>query len=291
MRRNLVLARVGRRSLHPFWLEGGRHRDWDLRLVPFQDMPPQDPEEVVLGDVVPGPKWAGLRELLTTWDGWREYEHVWMPDDDLLMGHETITRMFELADALGFGLWAPALHETSYFAHFDTIVNRRFTARATGFVEIMAPGFRRETLEQLLPTLDRTPTGWGWGLDSLWPKLLGYEGVGVIDATPVLHTRPVGAMRDEELGRAVRAESDAIFAEFGCHQVHTTFRGFGPDLAPLDLTPDELLLALVDGWRPLIDRDPRLLAWIADFQRPAAGWPGYPVEGTPSGPEAHRARA
>lgn len=284
MRRHLVLARVGRNSLHTFWLDPGRERDWDLRLVPFQEMPEQDPEQLVLGDMIPGPKWAGLRELLTTWDGWREYEYVWLPDDDIHTTQETISAMFALAGELGFDLFAPALHETSYYAHFDTMVNRRFAARATGFVEIMAPGFRSETLARLLPTLDRTPTGWGWGLDSLWPKLLGYERMGVLDATPVLHTRPVGAMRDPDLARRVRAESDAIFAQDDCSQVHTTFRGFGPGGAPLELSDEALLLELADGWRYLIDRDPRVLTWLAEYQRPAGGWTAYPVEGTPAGP-------
>ena len=45
---------------------------------------------------------------------------------------------------------------------------------------------------------------------SRWPKLLDYQNVGIIDCTPVTHTRPVGVMRDLELARAVHAESDAI---------------------------------------------------------------------------------
>ncbi len=60
-----------------------------------------------------------------------------------------------------------------------------------------------------------------------------------------------------------------------------TFWAFGPDLRPLDLTPDELLVELLDGWRYLIERDRRLLAWITAFQRPHFTWPKYPVEGTP----------
>jgi hypothetical protein len=282
--RGLVLARVGRRSLHRLWLDRARPRKWDLRLVPFQELEPQDDVDCVVGDVIPGPKWTGLRELLNSWDGWREYDHVWMPDDDIYTEQDTITRLFEAGETLGFDLFAPALHEMSYFAHFSTMANRRFFARAVGFVEIMAPAFTRDALERLLPTLDETPTGWGWGLDSLWPKLLGHDRCGIIDGTPVLHTRPVGEMRDADLGRRVRAESDAIFAKYDCQQVHTTFGGYGPDLAPLELEPERLCAELVDGWRYLIERDPRLLSWIVEYQRPSGGWPAYPVAGTPSGP-------
>jgi hypothetical protein len=281
MSRDLVLARVGRNSLHHCWTERGRERDWDLMLVPYQDIDAQDPAECAVSDVIPGPKWSGLRELLQRWDGWRGYDHVWMPDDDIFATHDTIDRMFRIARTLRLDLFAPALHESSFYAHFDTMVNRRFHGRRVGFVEIMMPGFSRAALERLLPTLDLSQTGWGWGLDSLWPQLLEHRGVAILDATPVIHTRPVGQMRDADLAARVRAESDAIFAQHGCRQVHATFEAFGADLAPLPLAPEELLRDLIDGYGYLIERDPRVLAWISEAQRPDSGWPAYPIEGTP----------
>jgi hypothetical protein len=279
--KNLVLARVGPNSLHQCWIDRGAPRAWDLHLLPYQPIPEQPPECLV-HDVIPGPKWSGLRELLNGWDGWRDYDYVWLPDDDVYANQTTITRMFEVARTLDLELFAPALHETSFFAHFDTMVNRRFHARSVGFVEIMIPGFSRRALELLLPTLDLTKTGWGWGLDSVWPKLLDYEKVGLIDETAVIHTRPVGQMRDLELAARVHAESDEIFAAYDCRQVHTTFGAFGADLQPLDLTPEQLLVELVKGWDYLIERDARVLAWIMAFQAPRTPWPEYPVAGTPS---------
>ncbi len=278
--RDLVLARAGARSLHPQWLDGDAPRDWDLVVVPYQELPAQ-PAGVHVTDVVPGPKWTGLREVLNRWDGWRAYDHVWLPDDDLLTDQATITAMFAGAQAAGLDLFAPALHEDSYYAHYSTMVNRRFHGRRVGFVEIMMPGFSRPALEELLWTLDLTETGWGWGLDSLWPELLGHRNVGILDATPVLHTRPVGQLRDADLERRVLGESDRILAEHGCGQVHTTFDGLGPGLEPLGLEGPELLAELVAGWQYLIDRDARVLAWIAEFQRSHFGCPAYPVAGTP----------
>jgi hypothetical protein len=235
----------------------------------------------VVEDVIPGPKWTGLRQVLNDWDGWREYDHVWLPDDDLFATQAAIERTFEIAAVLGLDLFAPALHETSSYAHFDTMRNERVAARRTGFVEIMMPGFSTAALERLLPTLDLTVTGWGWGLDSVWPKLLDYENVGIVDEVAVIHTRPVGQMRDAELGRRVHAESDAILAEYDCAQVHATFAAYGRDLQPLDLTPERLLSELAAGWGYLIERDPRVLSWLVDFQRPHFRWADYPIEGTP----------
>jgi hypothetical protein len=287
-RRNLVLARCGAGSLHQGWTDPGRPRSWDLRLVPYEPLPEALRSGCDVGDVIPGPKWTGIREHLRAWDGWRAYDHVWMPDDDIAVGPDAIDRLFEVAAGAGLELFAPALDERSHFAHFDTVRNPSFFGRWVGFVEIMVPGFSRGALERLLPTLDLTETGWGWGLDSVWPKLLGYRNVGIVDAVTVTHTRAVGELRDPQLRRRVHEESDRLLAAHDCEQVHTTFAAFGEDLAPLDLAPERLLADLVEGARPLIDRDPRVLAWIMEFQRPHFRWPAYPVAGTPSPPTAGR---
>lgn len=278
----LVLARVGSQSLHRCWINAGMLRSWDLVLVPYQRIPPQTDLDCKVHDVVPGPKWSGVRQVLKEWDGWRDYDYVWFPDDDIYADQSTITRMFEVAGAVGLDLFAPALHETSFYAHFITMENRRFFGRWVGFVEIMVPGFSRRALETLLPTLDLTTTGWGWGLDSVWPKLLNYENVGIIDATPVIHTRAVGVMRDAELLGRVHEESDRLLAQYDCRQEHTTFGAFGRDLKDLQLSPERLLVELVAGAQYLIERDPRVLAWIGEYQRQHFLPPEYPVAGTPS---------
>ena len=281
-RSNLVIARAGRGSLHPAWLTPSQPRNWDLMLCPYQPLPPQDTADITVGEVRPGPKWTGLRELLSDWQGWRDYDQIWLPDDDIFASQDTINRLFDLGRAMSFALFAPALQEASYYAHFDTMRNQACFARRTGFVEIMVPCFSTRALAALLPTLDLTPTGWGWGLDSLWPHLLAYRDIGIIDAAPVLHTRPVGQFRDAELGRRVRAESDHIMATHGCGQVHTTFELIGPDRQPVPLASDALAARLAEGWRYLFPTNPAVLPWLLDAQRPRGGWSDYPIAGSPS---------
>ena len=192
-----------------------------------------------------------------------------------------IDGFFEAASALQWDLCAPALDEASYYAHYSTMRNRNCAARRTGFVEIMVPCFSRAALERLLPTLALSTTGWGWGLDSVWPKLLGYARMGVIDATPVLHTRPVGAFRDEDLGRRVLAESDRLQFDHQCEQVHRVFEAFGPGWKPMQLDAAELTALLADGWRYLVPANPAVLPWMVQAQSPEDGWPPYPAGGTP----------
>ena len=276
-----MISRVGANSLHPGWVDPNAERTWDLYLSPYQAIPDQTGLDCQVGDVIVGPKWTGVRDVLNSWDGWREYDYVWLPDDDIAATPDAINGMFEVAAAVGLDLFAPALDEGSYYAHFIAMRNSSFFGRHVGFVEIMIPAFSRGALEQLLPTLDLTETGWGWGLDSVWPKLLGYENVGIIDAISVSHTRAVGVMRDEDLRRRVHEESDRLLAQYDCKQEHVTFGAFGEDRAPLDLAPEELLAGLVRGWDYLIEKDPRLLWWIAEFQRQHFDGPAYPTAGTP----------
>src|SRR3954447_26806339 len=101
MSRNLVLVRVGANSLHPTWIADGGPRDWDLHLLPFQPIPEAARAGCTVHDVIVGPKWSGLRELLSSWDGWRDYDHIWLPDDDVAATGSAITRMFEVAAAMG----------------------------------------------------------------------------------------------------------------------------------------------------------------------------------------------
>jgi hypothetical protein len=284
MARNLVIARVGRRSLHGTWVGTKSERDWDLYLCPFEDIDPTQAPGVMTGPVVPGPKWTGLRETLNSWPGWRDYDYVWLPDDDVLTDPETVSAMFATASALKLQLFAPALQESSHYAHYIAMRNRRFLARRVGFVEIMVPGFRRTTLEALLPTFDLSTTGWGWGLDSLWPARLGYRDLGIIDAAPVLHTRAVGAFRDADLNRRVHEESARILEAGRCGQRMVTFAGVGPDGRDLALSPDELLVELVEGWRYLFERDASVLRWILEGQRSHFAWPAYPIAGSPASP-------
>ena len=52
-----------------------------------------------------------------------------------------------------------------------------------------------------------------------------------------------------------------------CGQRMTTYEGFDANLRPVDLTPDQLLVSLVEGWQYLLKRDPSVLRWVVEHQR------------------------
>jgi hypothetical protein len=88
-------------------------------------------------------------------------------------------------------------------------------------------------------------------------------------------------MRDDDLRRRVLQESDKLFELYDCAQVHTTFGAFGEDFKRRELSPERLLVDVVEGWRYLYERDPRVLSWIVQFHQQRFPPPDYPVEGTP----------
>ena len=190
--RFLVVVRAGDRSLHPGWTRSLASRDWDLVVSYFGDHPGRFRDAGCTRFDDKGPKWRGLHALLTREAFWRGYDYVMLPDDDLAMQQETISRLFARAASLGLELCQPALSWSSFYSHAITVCHPSFSVRFTDFVETMAACFSCRHLERCLPTFDESVTG--WGLDWVWPRMAstGVRNVGIVDACIVTHTRPVG---------------------------------------------------------------------------------------------------
>ena len=193
-RRNLVIVCAGDNSLHQ---EGNwycDHRSFDLCIVYFGSDEgvaarfEKDSDYFIRRE---GPKWQLIRHTLTQ-TFWQRYEYIWLPDDDLSIDVPSINKFFSLAKSHGLNLCQPALVDLNV-EHKILIQRPGNVLRFTNFVEIMAPCLRREALKHLFKTLDEDRIKSGWGLDLVWPHLLNYERVAVIDQTPMVHTRPLTA--------------------------------------------------------------------------------------------------
>jgi hypothetical protein len=281
VRRDLVVVRAGRGSLHPGWASEGAPRGYDLWVVPYED-------GVGAGDAVfptiPGPKWAGLSRFLASEPAWRRHDRVWFPDDDLAADAATVGRFLAACRTLDAPLAAPALAEGSAYSHLLSLRNRSFRSRETTFVEIMAPAFRRDVLERLVPTFSEGRTGHGWGLDDAWGRLLGYRGLFVVDATPVLHARPVGAARSMRMRAALRSDLRLVRRRFGAGSLRKTLAGTREDGTVLREDDPRFLDAYLEGYRWLLDSRPDAEARLRrdqakDPARALAG-SGAPTSGT-----------
>ena len=191
MREFLIIARVGDKSLHPGWLAGSRN--WDLALSCFGTMPPPAADQCVLVEQAVGPKWPPLHALITRHaDLIGRYRYVMLPDDDLLMSAPDVSRFFDLCVRHNFAIAQPSLDFESFFSHAITVKRPFLSFRATDFVEVMTPCFRRDILAEVLPTFLESTSG--WGLDDMWHRLFAGrdERFAIVDEVSVTHTRPVG---------------------------------------------------------------------------------------------------
>jgi hypothetical protein len=187
----LIIARVGDRSLHSHWLEGGTPL-FDIFLSYFGDETDKYRDQATYYEQAKGGKWPEIARIVDeNWAQVSQYQAVWFPDDDLLINANDINRMFSFIVAFDLSLAQPALTMNSYFSHSGLLQQENTLLRLTNFVEVMAPVFSCQTLAKLKHTFIQSPSG--WGLDNLWPNLLEPDArIAVIDAIAVIHTRPLG---------------------------------------------------------------------------------------------------
>src|SRR5262245_52230575 len=135
-RRFLVVVRAGDQSLHQQWLAQAEPLNWDLIVNYYGDDPQRYPaaSDGLLRIDSKGPKWAALHTLLNlTRDAWREYDYIWIPDENLAARGEDINRMFELVAALGIELAQPSLSWDSHVGSVLTLHNPNFALRFSSF--------------------------------------------------------------------------------------------------------------------------------------------------------------
>lgn len=191
-KRYLVIVRAGDRSLHPAWTQSPATRNWDLLVSYFGADPGRyrDADAERIDDK--GPKWPGLHALMTRDQRWRDYDYVWLPDDDLATDETAINSLFDVMASSGLELAQPTLSWVSFFSHKITLKHPSFRLRYTNFVEIMAPCFARSLLTRCVSTFGENQSGWGLGF--LWPRMMTdvARGCAMLDQVDLTHTRPVG---------------------------------------------------------------------------------------------------
>ncbi|MEO8690338.1 MAG: glycosyltransferase [Solirubrobacteraceae bacterium] len=168
---------------------GASHHDALMRIVPAAEG---------------AGKWANLNGALIAHPP-RGFDWLLIIDDDVELPRDFLDVFISLAEHHGFRLAQPAHAFASHAAWEVTRRRPGLAARRTRFVEI-APvtAIRADAFDALLPFPDLQM---GWGLDAHWAALAERRGwkVGVIDALPVRHVRPVAAEYPRD---AAMAEAD-----------------------------------------------------------------------------------
>ncbi|KAL4419604.1 hypothetical protein ABPG77_001658 [Micractinium sp. CCAP 211/92] len=197
LERHMILATVGDTwapdASRNGWLDGPQlSASFDLVVVYFGNSSsfacprclhvfrrPRATKWQLLAGVLFSGEWAQLVAARGPWS------RLWLPDDDVLASSCDIARLFWLMDAAGLELAQMSVCRVGgTWVFWPTLFQRPGIAlRYTPFVEIMAPAFSFPFFQAVVrPTLVHSFTG--WGLDTIWPYLLGFprDGMGVVDA-------------------------------------------------------------------------------------------------------------
>jgi hypothetical protein len=276
-KRNLVVVRAGDGSLHPGWLAAASERNWDLVVNYFGDDPDRFRDPGVVRIDSKGPKWPALHELFTrTWDGWRDYERIWLPDDDLECTAADIDRLFDICAGFDLHLAQPSLSWDSYIRLILTARNPNFALRYTSFVEPTAPCFSRQALERVVPTFGAVVSG--WGLDYVWPRYLDNPALqcAIVDRIQVRHARRTGepdAQWAKQAGRTPLDEMNWLLAKHGLPgPMQLAYGGLDRDgrrICLFDATGPEFIFRLCEGYRGLARAKPQLIGTVFEWHAQA----------------------
>ncbi len=190
----LIICRAGDSSLHKNWLSKSKNDNFDLVISYYGERGNLYIDDCIYYEKQKSTKFPSLYKLISNnINSILKYDIIWIADDDLLISSENINKMFNIFYSKNLWLAQPSLTRNSYYSYPITLQNQGLLLRYTNFVEEMAPIFSRDALLRCLHSFSESHSG--WGLDFVWPKILGYptQKIAIIDAVSVHHTRPVGS--------------------------------------------------------------------------------------------------
>lgn len=159
------------------------------------------------------------------------YDGFLFLDGDLEFDVSQLSTFLSFVHAAGLDLAQPSLTRDSYCFWKMVYHQPRFLYRETSFVEVMAPYLSRDALRKTLGSFTRSIST--YGLDLVWPSLIGTGRVGVVDAFQIRHKERVDHVSGsfyiylKSIGIDLNAEERRVLAEYGVtpHHAHS-LRGY-----------------------------------------------------------------
>lgn len=121
-----------------------------------------------------------------------QYDWLLVVDDDIEVPHGFLDVFLHLAHKYQLRLAQPAHRYRSHKSFLITERHWGTLVRRTRFIECGPVSlFHRKTFADIIPF---PPLRWSWGIDVSWADLARRRGwnVGIVDAVPIRHLRPVG---------------------------------------------------------------------------------------------------
>lgn len=182
----------------------GREADLDAALEELSRTPHHRMETAVV-DLEPMGKFDNINRAISR-HTLADYDWLLITDDDVQLPKNFTDLFIHFAYNNRLKIAQPA-HRFLSFASFR-VTERHWGSlvRSTRFVEIGPISLlHRDTFGELLPS---PSLRWAWGLDLFWSHVARRQGwrMGVVDATPIRHTRPVGATYSHDAARTEAVE-------------------------------------------------------------------------------------
>lgn len=196
-KRNCVISAVGKNSLHREWIK--ENPDFDLHLIIYDDSFDKFHNDTGFICCNKGYKLGLIYNYLqNTLPFLEKYDYFFLPDDDILMDPENISKLFQIMEEYHLQIAQPALSDSYYF-YEHTLRDKFCILHYTNFVEIMAPCFSQKALKKVLFTFDASNSG--WGIEIHWPQLIGFTGkeIAIIDQVRAVHTRPTQSFSKQNM--------------------------------------------------------------------------------------------
>jgi len=175
-------------------------REVDLARVIDKVLATRHQVDVAVAPMQPIGKFDNINRTISAYD-LTKYDWLMVVDDDVDLPSGFLDLLVYFCHTLDLKVAQPA-HRFDSYASFK-ITRRRWAAQArrTGYVEIGPVCLlHRDTFADFIPF---PSLRWAWGLDIFWAHVAGRRGwrMGVIDAVPISHLRPVGGAYDMTAAR------------------------------------------------------------------------------------------
>jgi hypothetical protein len=230
--KNIVIAPCGNKSFlfQQSWLKQKEQKDFDLCLMFYHEKINDTSlyEDADYFFHLKDFKFHMLYNLLANLQpGWlQEYDYFYFLDDDIEIDTLQINEMFLLSKAMKSDISQASLTQNSFCSWPMFKQNKKTFCRFVGQIEVMSPLFHKDALKQCLPSFIANKSS--WGMDSVWPKILGYpeNKLIVFDTVVMAHTLPVGGGElYEKLGIDPHIEWEAITKMYGARKEN--YREYG----------------------------------------------------------------
>lgn len=183
--KNLIFVAAGDSSLHNNWLLSP---DFDLYVNYYGEVKGRYERDGQFYSTYKGTKYKILSQVLAAHpDLLDHYQNVWVPDDDLYIDCDGVSKLFKTFQEFDLMLAQPGI--MGFISIPLTAAVPFLRLRYTNWVEIMCPLFSSDCLKKLMHTFHENDSH--WGIEFLWNKVLGEptNKIAIIDEVVAVHTR------------------------------------------------------------------------------------------------------